>query len=214
MTETLPRRNSQPAKGVRLSKGARRAVLLAAAQDVFAANGYHATAMDEIAERAGVSKPVLYQHFPGKLELYLALVQAHGDDLVRLVRTAIESTSDNKLRVHGAMGAYFDFVEREGQAFRLVFESDLRNEPAVQQAIERANSACAHPIAEVIKHDTGLDEHQAQLLAVGWVGLSQMAARSWLNTNPRLPKEDAVALLSTFAWKGFASFPLTHHDES
>jgi AcrR family transcriptional regulator len=214
MTETLPRRNSQPAKGVRLSKGARRAVLLAAAQDVFAANGYHATAMDEIAERAGVSKPVLYQHFPGKLELYLALVQSHVNDLVRLVRAAIESTSDNKHRVHRAMGAYFDFVEREGQAFRLVFESDMRSEPAVLEVIERANSACADPIAEVIRHDTGLDERQAQLLAVSWVGLSQMAARSWLSTNPRLPKEDAVEILSTFAWRGFAGFPLAHHDES
>jgi len=214
MTETLPRRNSQPAKGTRLSKGARRAVLLAAAQDVFAANGYHATAMDEIAERAGVSKPVLYQHFPGKLELYLALVQSHVDDLVRLVCAAIESTTDNKRRVHGAMRAYFDFVEREGQAFRLVFESDLRTEPAVVAAIERANSACAAAIAEVIKHDTGLDEHHAQLLAVGWVGFSQMAARWWLSTNPRLPKEDAVELLGTFTWKGFAGFPLAHHDES
>jgi AcrR family transcriptional regulator len=213
MTDTLPQRNSQPTRGVRLSKDARRAVLLTAAQDVFAANGYHATAMDEIAERAGVSKPVLYQHFPGKLELYLALVQSHVDDLVRLVRVAIESTNDNKRRVHGAMGAYFDFVEREGQAFRLVFESDMRTEPAVQEAIERANSACANPIAEVIRHDTGLDERQAQLLAVGWVGLSQMAARWWLHTSPRIPKEDAVELLSTFAWKGFASFPLAHPGE-
>lgn len=213
MTETLPR-NSQPAKGTRLSKGARRAVLLAAAQDVFAANGYHATAMDEIAERAGVSKPVLYQHFPGKLELYLAIVQSHVDDLVRLVCAAIEATTDNKRRVHGAMRAYFDFVEREGQAFRLVFESDLRTEPAVVEAIARANSACADPIAEVIMHDTGLAEHQAQLMAVGWVGLSQMAARSWLSTNPRIPKEDAVELLSAFAWKGFAGFPLAHYDES
>lgn len=210
MTETVPRRSSQPAKGVRLPRGARRAVLLAAAQDVFAANGYHATAMDEIAERAGVSKPVLYQHFPGKLELYLALVQTHVDELVRLVREAIDSTTDNKRRVRAAMGAYFDFVEREGEAFRLVFESDLRTEPSVQQAINRANIACAEAIAEVIRQDAGLDRRQARLLAVGWVGLSQVAARSWLSTEPRIPKEDAVELLSTFAWKGFAAFPLTH----
>ena len=210
MTETLRRRGGQPAKGVRLPRGARRAVLLAAAQDVFTANGYHATAMDEIAERAGVSKPVLYQHFPGKLELYLALVQTHVDELVRLVCDAIDSTTDNKRRVRAAMAAYFDFVEREGQAFRLVFESDLRNESSVQQAIDRANSACADAIAEVIRHDAGLDRRQARLLAVGWVGLSQVAARAWLSTEPRIPKEDAVELLSTFAWKGFASFPLTH----
>jgi AcrR family transcriptional regulator len=210
MTETLPRRGTQPAKGVRLPRGARRAVLLAAAQDVFAANGYHATAMDEIAERAGVSKPVLYQHFPGKLELYLALVQTHVDELVRLVRDAIDSTTDNKRRVRAAMGAYFDFVEREGEAFRLVFESDLRTEPTVQATIGSANAACADAIAKVIREDAGLDEQQAQLLAVGWVGLSQVAARSWLSTSPRIPKEEAVELLSAFAWRGFAGFPLQH----
>jgi AcrR family transcriptional regulator len=210
MTETLPRRSSQPARGVRLPRGARRAVLLAAAQDVFAANGYHATAMDEIAERAGVSKPVLYQHFPGKLELYQALVQTHVDELVRLVCEAIDSTTENKRRVRAAVAAYFDFVERQGQAFRLVFESDLRTEPTVQQAIDRANSKCADAIAEVIRHDAGLDRRQARLLAIGWIGLSQVTARSWLSTEPRIPKEEAVELLSRFAWKGFAAFPLAH----
>ena len=58
----------------RLPRSARRKQLLEAAQEVFVAQGYHAAAMDDIAERAGVSKPVLYQHFPGKLELYLALL--------------------------------------------------------------------------------------------------------------------------------------------
>ena len=66
----------------RLSRSARRAQLLDAARDVFAAQGYHAAAMDDIAERAGVSKPVLYQHFPGKLELYQALLTTYADELV------------------------------------------------------------------------------------------------------------------------------------
>src|SRR6266566_777758 len=109
--------------GNRLPKPARRRQLLAAAQEVFVAQGYHAAAMDEIAERAGVSKPVLYQHFPGKLELYLALLETHVDELVARVRGAMESTTDNKLRVFAAVGAFYDFVDGEGQAFRMVFES-------------------------------------------------------------------------------------------
>ena len=63
----------------RMPRPARRLQLLGAARDVFVAQGYHAAAMDEIAERAGVSKPVLYQHFPGKLELYLALLDESAD---------------------------------------------------------------------------------------------------------------------------------------
>ena len=58
---------------------------------MFVAQGYHAAAMDDIAERAGVSKPVLYQHFPGKLDLYLALLDAGADALVAAVSRALEA---------------------------------------------------------------------------------------------------------------------------
>ncbi|HEY0497277.1 MAG TPA: TetR/AcrR family transcriptional regulator [Kutzneria sp.] len=196
-------------RGVRLPRSARRAQLLAAAQDVFVANGYHAAAMDEIAERAGVSKPVLYQHFPGKLELYLALLESHVDALVASVRTAMQSTTDNKQRVVAAVSAFYDFVDNEGQAYRMVFESDLRGEPAVQQAIERATSASVDAITETIMADAALDRDRARLLAVGLTGLSQVTARFWLDTDRRVSKEDAVALISTLAWRGIGGgFPL------
>ncbi|MET9631291.1 TetR/AcrR family transcriptional regulator [Lentzea sp. NPDC006480] len=209
MTETA---QSAPAgRGVRLPRTARRAQLLAAAQDVFVANGYHAAAMDEIAERAGVSKPVLYQHFPGKLELYMALLESHVDELVGRVRTAIASSSDNKLRVRAAVAAFYDFVDGEGQAFRMVFESDLRSEPAVQEAVERATTDSVDAITDTITADAGLDPERARLLAVGLVGLSQVTARSWLADNRRVPKEDAVALISNLAWRGIGGgFPLQH----
>jgi AcrR family transcriptional regulator len=209
MTETA---QSAPAgRGVRLPRTARRAQLLAAAQDVFVTNGYHAAAMDEIAERAGVSKPVLYQHFPGKLELYMALLESHVDELVGRVRTAIASSTDNKLRVRAAVAAFYDFVDGEGQAFRMVFESDLRSEPAVQEAVERATTDSVDAITDTITADAGLDPERARLLAVGLVGLSQVTARSWLADNRRVPKEDAVALISNLAWRGIGGgFPLQH----
>jgi AcrR family transcriptional regulator len=81
--------------------------LLDAALEIFVSRGYHAAAMDEIAERAGVSKPVLYQHFPGKLELYLALLDESVDGLIETVRSALRSTSENKHRVGATFGAYF-----------------------------------------------------------------------------------------------------------
>ncbi len=69
------------------------------------AQGYHGAAMDDIADRAGVSKPVLYQHFPGKLELYLGLLDTQIDDLIQGIRSALGATTDNHLRVAGAVGA-------------------------------------------------------------------------------------------------------------
>ncbi|MBQ0927443.1 MULTISPECIES: TetR/AcrR family transcriptional regulator [Saccharopolyspora] len=199
---------AQPNKGIRLPRDARRAQLLEAAQYVFVHNGYHAAAMDDIAERAGVSKPVLYQHFPGKLELYLALLETHGNELVRRVRTAIESTADNKLRVRAAIGAFYEFVASEDQAFRLVFESDLRGEPAVEKAVENSLSGCIDAITEAVTADAGLDAARARLLAVGLVGLAQVTARDWLDEQQKIPRDEAVNLMSTLAWKGLAGFPL------
>src|SRR5205814_3901574 len=97
-------------RGTRLPRRARRNQLLGAAQEVFVAQGYHAAAMDDIADAAGVSKPVLYQHFPGKLDLYLALLDQHAEVMVAAVRTALDSTTDNKLRVAATIEAYFRFV--------------------------------------------------------------------------------------------------------
>src|SRR5262245_56617161 len=136
---TPPRDQDQSsvARPTRLPRSARRKQLLAAAQDVFVAQRYHAAAMDDIAERAGVSKPVLYQHFPGKLELYLALLDTHCDAFAERIRSAMSATSDNAERVRGAMRAYFDFVSHESEAFRLVFESDLRNEAAVRARVDK-----------------------------------------------------------------------------
>src|SRR5260370_31820732 len=107
----------------RLPRHERRRQLLDAALKVFVSQGYQAAAMDDIAERAGVSKPVLYQHFPGKLDLYLALLDVHCDAIIEKMRSAMSSSTDNKVRVAAATRAYFDFVDHESEAFRLVFES-------------------------------------------------------------------------------------------
>jgi len=199
-------------RGTRLTRDARRAQLLVAARDVFAAHGYHAAAMDDIAERAGVSKPVLYQHFPGKLELYRALLTTYADELVDRVEKAIGATSDNQERVHAAVAAYFDFVAGEGQAYRLVFESDLRSEPEAAAVVDRALTRCIDTVAAAVTTDAGLDTPQARMLAVGLVGLSQVAAQYWLDSDRAVPRDEAVTLMSGFAWRGLAGFPLVTDD--
>jgi len=192
----------------RLPRSARRRQLLAAAQEVFVAQGYHSAAMDDIAERAGVSKPVLYQHFPGKLELYLALLDTHCDALVAKVQQAMEATTDNKERVSGAVRAYFDFVDHESGAFRLVFESDLRTEPAVRERVERVEGACIAAITDTIISSTGVSRSRAELLASGLVGAAETAAQFWLAGGRQVPKAEAEALLAALTWRGIASFPL------
>ena len=191
----------------RLPRGARRLQLLRAAQDVFVAQGFHAAAMDDIADRAGVSKPVLYQHFPGKRELYLALLEQQVDELTDRVRQAMAGTDDNRARVDGAVGAYFDFIDAEGEAFRLVFESDLRNDPDVRRLADRGARSCIEAIAEVIAVETGADAERALLLSAGMTGLAETSARWWLASKGTVSRDEAVTLLSSLAWRGMSGFP-------
>jgi AcrR family transcriptional regulator len=196
-------------RGGRLPRRERRAQLLDSALEVFVAHGYHSAAMDDIAEKAGVSKPVLYQHFPGKLDLYLALLDASCDNLIDNCRRALESTHDNKQRVEATMEAFFAYVANETGAFRLVFESDLTNEPAVREHVERVTTECADLIAHVISEDTGLPEQASRLLAVSLVGMAQVSARFWLIEAGGLERSQASALVSGLAWRGIRGYPLT-----
>ncbi len=204
-------------RGLRLPRGARRAQLLSAALEVFSAQGFHAAAMDEIADRAGVSKPVLYQHFPGKLDLYLALLDQSCDTIIAASRDALESTHDNKQRVAATMDAFFAYVASAEGAFRLVFESDLTNEPDVRERVDRVTHECAAMITHVIRDDTGLPEEQSRLLAVSLVGMAQVSARFWLAdggaADGRMSREEAATLVAGLAWRGIRGYPRTdeHH---
>ncbi len=201
--------HEQRPRGGRMPRNARRAQLLESALEVFVAQGYHAAAMEDIAERAGVSKPVLYQHFPGKLELYLALLDQSCDTIVARCREALESTDDNKLRVEATMHVFYDYVANAHGAFRLVFESDLTNEPAVRERVDRVTRDCAEAITEVIHADTGLPAEQSRLLSVSLVGMAQVSARFWLDSKDEIDQKEAASLIAGLAWRGIRGFPRT-----
>jgi AcrR family transcriptional regulator len=201
--------HDQKPRGGRMPRTARRAQLLESALEVFVAQGYHAAAMDDIADRAGVSKPVLYQHFPGKLELYLALLDHSCDTIIEACNGALASTDDNKMRVTATMRVFYDYVSSAQGAFRLVFESDLTNETAVRERVDRVTRECAEAIAEVIHEDTGLPGEQSRLLAVSLVGMAQVSARFWLDTGHDISQDDAATLVAGLAWRGIRGYPRT-----
>jgi AcrR family transcriptional regulator len=175
-------------RGTRLPRLARRRQLLDAATAVFVARGYHAAAMDEIAERAGVSKPVLYQHFPGKQELYLALLDESVDRLVEAVT---------------------GYVAEHSGTFKLVFESDLTSDPAVRDKLAEAERVCAQLISQIIKEDAGLADDEAYLLSIGMLGMAQVSARHWLATTDAIPQDAAAQLVARLAWRGISGWPRT-----
>src|SRR5882757_4884615 len=146
-------------RGNRLPRDERRGQLLIAASEVFVERGYHAAGMDEIADRAGVSKPVLYQHFSSKLELYLAVLNRHVDNLVSGVQNALSATTDNRRRLHSAVQAFFDFIEHDSQGYRLIFENDYVTEPEVAAQVRVATESCIDAVFALISAYYGLGPH-------------------------------------------------------
>ena len=192
----------------RLPRDERRSQLLSAALEVFTVAGYHSAAMDEIADRASVSKPVLYHHFPSKLDLYLAVLDVHIDSLVFELQKAISSTPDNGNRVKSTVDAYFNFIESEGEAFRLLFESDMSVEPQVRERLNRMTYDCAAAVSAVIAIETGLPQEASMLLGVGIIGTTQTTARHWLDRDSKLTRAQAKDLVTNIIWRGISGFPL------
>ena len=191
----------------RLPRDERRAQLLSAALEVFTAAGYHSAAMDEIADRANVSKPVLYQHFPSKLELYLAVLDLHIDSLVFAIQKAIAEHRSNADRVKATVEAYFGFIDSEGEAFRLLFESDMNLEPQVRERLNRMTYDCAAAVSAVISVETGLAKEESMMLAVGLIGTVQTTARHWLDRDGKIDRTRATELVMNLIWRGISGFP-------
>ena len=194
-------------KSNRLPRDERRAQLLTAALEVFTTAGYHSAAMDEIADHANVSKPVLYQHFPSKLDLYLAVLDIHIDSLVFTIQKAISANRENSSRVGATVEAYFGFIDSEGEAFRLLFESDMSLEPQVRERLNRMTYDNAAAVSAVISIETGLGKEESMMLAVGIIGTVQTSARHWLDRDGKIDRQRATELVMNLMWRGISGFP-------
>lgn len=186
----------------------RRSQILAAALASFVEDGYHNTSMDAIAERVGVTKPVLYRHFASKLELYLAIVDGQTDELVTRVRAALNTPVEHEReRVRAAFSAYFNYIEAEGEAFRLIFESDVTADESMREHVERGNRLCAIEVAKTLLTVADLTDAQAKLLATALLGMAQVTARARLRDPRGVSSQEAIDLLTQLAWRGLSRFP-------
>ena len=124
------------------------------------------------------------------------------------VRAPAKPAADNHDRVMATIAAYYEFVSREGAAFRMVFESDLTGVPQVRTRLDNVELACAEMIADVISADTGIDDERAMLLGTALAGMAQITARHWLGQNGTLSRDDAATLIGALAWRGLGSIPM------
>lgn len=193
----------------RLPREERRRQLLGAAQQVFTEQGYHRASMDEIAEAASVSKPVLYQHFPGKRELFLDLFSTHVDALTERLDHVLRTAENNRERVLATVQVYFAFVDRPDRAHRMVFDSGLSHDPQVTAQLQALTEGLAVPTAQIISEDARLPLSHALILGHSLAGLVQTSARQWADhpgPEPRPTREEAVELTFRLMWRGLRDF--------
>lgn len=182
----------------RMPAARRRRQLLDVAIGVFAETGFHATSMNDIAEAAGVTKPVLYQHVPSKRALYLELLESVGDDLLETITKATAQADGPAEQVRLGFAAYFHFVRDRSDAFHLLFGGGTRRDPEFAAAVERVEDAIAATIAELIVVD-GLDDDRRLLLALGLVGMAEATSRHWNGSDD---VDDLARQVADLAWGG------------
>jgi AcrR family transcriptional regulator len=187
----------------RLTGPERRAKLLDAARDVFGREGFHAASMDAVARRAGVTKPTLYDHFPSKRDLYLALIDADLETVRHRVSAALAAPTGNRERIRASFRAYFDFVDEHGPGFRLLMQEVVGADPDRRRRVGRVRERILAEVAALIVRESEgrLDPAHAETVALALVGMVETAAQRDPGGDP-VARNEAVDTLVRFAWRG------------
>jgi AcrR family transcriptional regulator len=185
---------------MRLPAPARREQILDVSVQVFARNGFHSTSMNDVAEAAGVTKPVLYQHFDSKQDLYLALLEEAGLRLRNAVAKGVASATNGKEMTEFGFKAYFRWVAEDHDAFLLLFGSRANRDEESTVAIRRITAEAAAAIAPLIDADIAPD-HQ-RTLAHGLVGLAEGVTRHLVERGDTFDPEVLGQQVADLAWAG------------
>jgi AcrR family transcriptional regulator len=159
--------------------------------------------MEDVAEAAGVTKPVLYQHFSSKRALYLELLDDVGGRMMDAIAKAVAAATGPRYQVDAGFRAYFRFVAEEADAFRLLFGSGTRRDEEFEGAVQRVEDSIADAVAVFIEAD--IDPAHRRSLAHGLVGLAEGTSREWLASGVGMGPRDADRLarrVAELAWAG------------
>lgn len=184
---------------MRLPADERRRQLLDVACDLFARTGFHDTSMEDIAEAAGVTKPVLYQHFPSKRALYGELLEDTGRQLLDHLEAATSRATSGRERVEAGFRAYFQFAVGDRSAFRLLFGASIRSDPDFARTVDGVVRAAADAISTLIEIPTS--DEQRQVLASALVGMAEATGRRAL-TEPEVGADELASWIAELAWFG------------
>jgi len=185
----------------RLPAARRRRQLLEVARRVFAERGFHDASMNDIAIAAGVTKPVLYQHFASKRELFAELLRDVGRDLQDAITKAVTAAETPRQMVELGFSAYFAFVDEHRNAFQLFYGGSMARDTEFAEVVSQTESAVAGLVAGLIEID-GLSDSQRQVLGHGIVGMIEGASIHWLRSSSDADPETLAQQLADLAWRG------------
>lgn len=185
----------------RLPAAERRAGLVEAALAVFSAEGFQAATMDAVASEAGVTKPVLYQHFPSKRDLFRGLLHDVAGQLHREVEEAVGQATGPQDMVRRGVRTFFTFVADHPDEFRLLFGEGVRADEEFAAEVRLFERSMADAIAELIDID-GLEPAGRLVLAHGIVGLTESTARHWALGGSGLDLDTVIEHVADLAWHG------------
>lgn len=181
----------------------RRAQLLDVARRVFGHAGYHTASMESVAREAGVTKPILYDHFASKKELYLALLDIDLGSLHRRVEEALNSSSGNRERIRASFQAYFDFVDEHAEGFRLLMQETVGAEREFRERVTAVRDRILGEVADLIVRESHatLDRHRAETVALALVGMVETVAQRDPGGSPER-RRASLDTLVRLAWRG------------
>lgn len=184
----------------RLPAPQRRRQLLDRALAVFSERGYHGTSMNAVADEAGVTKPVLYQHFPSKRELYLELLRDVGIQLTEAIldATAVEAAPERKTAA--GLAAYFGFVRDHQAAFKLLFGSGSRRDETFATAVRGVEDRIAATIADLLPPE--VEPGERLITAYGILGMAEGTCRVWLGRRLDLDPDELADQVGRFLYEG------------
>jgi len=184
----------------RLSADARREQILDVAIDVFGRSGYFGASMNDIADAAGVTKPVLYQHFDSKSDLYSALLDEVGARMLDAIAKATADSTDGKEQTELGFQAYFRWVAHRHDEFMLLFGGSARHDGDFSVQIRRITNDAAATIAPLISID--IEPEHRTTLAHALVGLAEGASRRLVGLGESFDPDEIAREVSALAWAG------------
>ena len=190
----------------RVPRAVRAEQLLDLADRLFAERGFHAASMDELARRAGVSKPVIYDHFGSKEQLFATCVRRTGEALAEQVATAVRKESDPRARLRAGSIAYFRFLEQQLQAWAVLFAEEEARDARFAAEASRIRRRQSDLMISLMAETSGTapgHQGRARLEAMTLAIAGAYESLSlWWREHPEVPPEELADWLLDLIWPG------------